>query len=332
MLKPLIALLAVLTISSCQFFIREKPYTGPWIKYTLEVNPAELPATIEERKKLLTHIDTLLQARMERAEIPFGGLQAGKDYTSFTIKIGADSATDIQRARHMLVAQGKMEWWPCYPAEDIIKQLADINGGAQDGTNAGLNRQLFTVLMPVINSQGQIQAGAVVGYANPRDTAAVLGLLSDSLYKGVFPSDLKWAWSQKPREANDPLFELYAIKQSGYCVKNGDFAETKVELDANTSRPLLNITLNKEAAKRWENMTATAAQATPQRGCIAILFCGQVLMAPTVQSKISGGKMQLNGAGGLQDLKVMEAMIAAAELPVALTIISEEVTGAAEKK
>ncbi len=42
--------------------------------------------------------------------------------------------------------------------------------------------------------------------------------------------------------------------------------------------------------------------------------------------------MQLNGAGGLQDLKEMEAMIAATELPVALTITSVEVTGNDKKK
>lgn len=325
MLKPLIALLSALAITSCQFLNREKPYTGPWIKYTLEVNKEQLPVDKEARKKLFAELSRVLQQRLTKGGLPLGELKVDEANGTLQLEVGADTAADLAQVKHLLSSQGNMEWWPCYPAEVIIKQLAGINGGAQAGTNAGLNRQLFTVLMPAINSQGQIQAGAVVGYATPRDTAAVLGLLSDSLYKGVFPSDLKWAWSQKPREANDPLFELYAIKQSGYCIKNGDFAETKVELDANTSLPLLNITLNKEAAKRWESMTAMAAQATPQRGCIAIVFCGQVLMAPTVQNKISGGKMQLNGAGGLQDLKEMEAMIAATELPVQLKIVSEEV-------
>ncbi len=329
--RLLTALLAMFLLSSCQLFNKQKPYTGPWVKYTLEVSKAQLPAGQVERKQLLDEVSRVLEQRLTKGGLPLGEVKVDEANGTLQLTVGADTTADLAQVNHLLCRQGKMEWWPCYPAEDIIKQLAGISGGAQDGANAGLNRQLFTVLMPAVNSKGAVNPGAVVGYATARDTAAVLALLSDSLYNRVLPAVLKWAWAQKPSEGNQPLFELYAIQQSGHCIKNGDFAETKIEQDPNTSLPVLNITLNKDAAKRWEQMTATAAAATPQRGCIAILFCGQVLMAPTVQSKISGGKMQINGAGSLQDIKEMQAMMAAAELPVALTITAVEVTGAVKK-
>ncbi|MFN8286742.1 MAG: hypothetical protein U0V74_08325 [Chitinophagales bacterium] len=321
--KTLLLIISLALLSSCQYFKKLQPYNGPWLKVTLEIDPAELPANLSERKKLAATIETILYSRLEKLEIPVKGIITAGDYTGFDVLLGADSAADVQKARHLLMAQGKMEFRPCYAAGDIIKQLAAVNSGAQEGTNAGLTRQLFTVLMPAINNQGEIMAGAAIGYTLAKDTAAVIHLLSDTAYTALLPADVRWVWSQKPKEGAEEAFTLYAIEQSAPFITNGAFKEAKVELDRNMGTPILNITLTDEAAKRWEKMTDEAAHKQNQRGCIAIIYNDAALLVPTVYGKISGGKMQISGANSLADLEEIRAMIASAEMPVHLRITAE---------
>ncbi|MFI5696496.1 SecDF P1 head subdomain-containing protein [Kribbella sp. NPDC051586] len=55
------------------------------------------------------------------------------------------------------------------------------------------------------------------------------------------------------------------------------------------------LTLDSKGAQLFEQLTATLAKQTPPANQLAIVVRGQVVTAPTVQSAIAGGKIEISG-------------------------------------
>ncbi|NIK54354.1 SecDF P1 head subdomain-containing protein [Kribbella shirazensis] len=73
-------------------------------------------------------------------------------------------------------------------------------------------------------------------------------------------------------------------------------SEVKVALDAGSSGWYITVNLDPEGAKLFGKLTAGLAKQTPPTNQLAILVRGRVVAAPTVQSEISGGKLQITGS------------------------------------
>jgi preprotein translocase subunit SecD len=56
------------------------------------------------------------------------------------------------------------------------------------------------------------------------------------------------------------------------------------------------MTLDTEGAKLFEQLTAAVAQQQPPANQLAIVVHGQVVAAPSVQSAIAGGKIEISGS------------------------------------
>lgn len=65
-------------------------------------------------------------------------------------------------------------------------------------------------------------------------------------------------------------------------------------LPSNNSTWVVNLTLDDEGSKSFEQLTAGLATKTPPQNQLAIVVRGKVVTAPAVMSAIPGGKVQIS--------------------------------------
>ena len=167
--------------------------------------------------------------------------------------------------------------------------------------------------------------GAVVGYANKRDMAAIDELLKTPEAKAVLPEDMKLLWGVKGIDKNEEVFELYAIKvteRNGRAPLEGDVVtDAKDEYDQN-SRPCVSMQMNVEGARRWAALT----KANIHRP-VAIVLDNLVYSAPNVQNEITGGNSQITGNFTAEDTRDLANVLKSGKMPAPANIVSEEIVG-----
>ena len=167
--------------------------------------------------------------------------------------------------------------------------------------------------------------GAVVGYANKRDMAAIDELLQTPEAKAVLPEDMKLLWGVKGIDKNEEVFELYAIKvteRNGRAPLEGDVVtDAKDEYDQN-SRPCVSMQMNVEGARRWAALT----KANIHRP-VAIVLDNLVYSAPNVQNEITGGNSQITGNFTAEDTRDLANVLKSGKMPAPANIVSEEIVG-----
>ncbi|MBP5771816.1 MAG: protein translocase subunit SecDF [Bacteroidaceae bacterium] len=167
--------------------------------------------------------------------------------------------------------------------------------------------------------------GAVVGYANKRDMAAIDELLQTPEAKSVLPDDMKLLWGVKGIDKNEEVFELYAIKvteRNGRAPLEGDVVtDAKDEYDQN-SRPCVSMQMNVEGARRWAALT----KANVHRP-VAIVLDNLVYSAPNVQNEITGGNSQITGNFTAEDTRDLANVLKSGKMPAPANIVSEEIVG-----
>ncbi len=167
--------------------------------------------------------------------------------------------------------------------------------------------------------------GAVVGYANKRDMAAIEALLQTPEAKSVLPDDLKLLWGVKGIDKNEEVFELYAIKvteRNGRAPLEGDVVtDAKDEYDQN-SRPCVSMQMNVEGARRWAALT----KANKNRP-VAIVLDDYVYSAPNVMNEITGGNSQITGHFTPEDTRDLANVLKSGKMPAPANIVSEEIVG-----
>ena len=167
--------------------------------------------------------------------------------------------------------------------------------------------------------------GAVVGYANKRDMAAIDELLQTPEAKAILPEDMKLLWGVKGIDKNEEVFELYAIKvteRNGRAPLEGDVVtDAKDEYDQN-SRPCVSMQMNVEGARRWAALT----KANIHRP-VAIVLDNLVYSAPNVQNEITGGNSQITGNFTAEDTRDLANVLKSGKMPAPANIVSEEIVG-----
>lgn len=195
-------------------------------------------------------------------------------------------------------------------------------------------------LKPNIYSDGKqyyYAPGPVVGYALKSDTAKVNQWLNHPKVKAVFPSKLKFMWGAKPKlldkEKGVEAFELYAIKvtdKNGKAALYGDIiTSARKDFDQRSGgHPYISMTMNSEAAKKWQLLTrANKPEGNKQGRCIAIVMDNMVFSAPRVQSEISGGQSQITGDFTPEEADALVAILSAGKLPAPARIVEENIVG-----
>ncbi len=207
---------------------------------------------------------------------------------------------------------------------------ASADSSAQPNAAALAENPLFAVLSPSTfsqNGQQQLAPGAVVGYANLKDTAKVNALLARPEVKSIIPGNLKLLWAVKPENNAKDFLSLYAIKTTG--AENGPVMTGEVITDAREgfdqqNSPIVSMEMNADGARQWKRVTAQAAQ---NRDAIAIVLDGVVYSAPGVNEEIPNGNSQISGNFTIEDTKDLANVLKAGRLPTTAKIVEEAIVG-----
>src|SRR5690554_4748833 len=166
--------------------------------------------------------------------------------------------------------------------------------------------------------------GPVAGTVSKLDTAEVNFLLDR--YKDVFPADVRFKWGFKPVDQRETYFELFALKGDGS--RRGPALEGDVVTNARADQGQqgsaweVSMTMNSAGASRWATITGAEIGKS-----IAILLDGYVYSAPTVNSRIDGGRSQITGNFSPQEAQDLENVLKSGKMQAGVRIVQEDVVG-----
>ncbi len=139
-------------------------------------------------------------------------------------------------------------------------------------------------------AQGSVTS-AVLGYANVGDTAALNRLMAEPNIAGVLDRDVRLLWAAEPETLGTAtLMPLYALKVSdGTAAMEGRLithaALTRVESGDGFA---IEVTLTDAATDDFAKLTRENIGRQ-----IAVAIDGKVVMAPFVQSEVTGGHISI---------------------------------------
>lgn len=106
-------------------------------------------------------------------------------------------------------------------------------------------------------------------------------------------------------------------------LSGADLARADAGFNQNTGEPIVNLEFTTEGAGKFEEITKKNLNKR-----LAIALDEQILMAPTVQSVISGGKAFISGQFTTAQTKEMAALLNSGALPAPVKVIEERTVGA----
>ena len=166
---------------------------------------------------------------------------------------------------------------------------------------------------------------ARVGQAQIKDTARVNNMLRK--VQGVFPRNLKLAWTVKPRKAsNQPdMLELVALKGSrdNAAALGGEvIVDARQEIDQNANAEVT-IQMNSEGAKNWKRITGENIGKQ-----VAIVLDDYVYSFPVVNDEIPNGRSSISGGEmTIEEAQDLANILKAGKLPAPSRIMEEAVVG-----
>jgi SecD/SecF fusion protein len=182
---------------------------------------------------------------------------------------------------------------------------------------------------------GQPHYYAQLAVARIQDTSLINGYLNNPIVRNQFPQDLRFVWG-KPNVDEDGkvsnVLDLYAIKTLPGTDKakiEGSIIENaSQDFDPITSDVVVEMNMNKQAAKAWADMT-TKNVGKP----IAIVLDNIVYSAPYVNEPITGGSSRITmGRGRNSNQSITEAqdlanILKSGKLDAPARIVQEQVVG-----
>ncbi|MBX2928848.1 MAG: protein translocase subunit SecDF [Saprospiraceae bacterium] len=270
-----------------------------------------------------------------------------------------------ERARRLMQAAAKLEFWNVYrvsdpgimeafssanerlaqtlEGQDLTQQILRIDTLAPLYTSEGDTIvQLDTIYSPVTggplfdvftpNSSGSLGL-APMGTAKKNQRIRVDSLLNRPDIKGLFPSDIAFYWAKDPIKNIETNkvgtdYELYAIRKE----RGSDVApltgESVIDASANPDQNqniAVSLKMNPDGARKWGDMTTKAAQDNNRE--IAILLDGEVVSAPRVINPITSGDSQITGSFSLEEAKDLANILQVGKLPAETRILQESLVG-----
>lgn len=101
-----------------------------------------------------------------------------------------------------------------------------------------------------------------------------------------------------------------------------DLAKAQVEFDPNTGKPVVGLIFNESGAKKFEEITARNIGKP-----VAILIDNQIVSAPNVNEKITGGRAVITGQFTIEEVRQIVTLLNSGALPVPLNIIEQRTIG-----
>jgi len=185
------------------------------------------------------------------------------------------------------------------------------------------NFPLRSLLQLVVDQEGRPMQSATIGYARIQDTARINSMLSRA--KEVFPVNLKFAWMNKPRQADSDILELVGLKittRDKRAPLTGDVIIDARQDYNQMGQVEVSMSMNSDGAKVWRRLTADNIGKQ-----IAIVLDGYVYSYPNVNGEIPNGMSSITGIDDLNEAKDLANILKAGKLPAPARIVEEEVVG-----
>lgn len=225
-------------------------------------------------------------------------------------------------------------------AEDLLAEISDTTDEATalldqlesdslmdvpDASAEELAKEypLRALLQIPTDQQGNPMDGATIGYARIQDTARINTMLKQS--REVFPVNLRFAWTSKPREKDSDILELVGLRittRDKRAPLTGDAIVNARQDYDEMGRVEVTMSMNSDGAKVWRRLTADNVG-----NQIAIVLDGLVYSYPNVQGEIPNGMSSISGIGDLNEAKDLANILKAGKLPAPARIVEEEVVG-----
>ena len=215
-------------------------------------------------------------------------------------------------------------------AGDLLNELAESQTEEEVAEPEDENQ--FAALHPLIyklNMGGLYGSSARVGMAQVKDTADINQMLAEA--KGIFPRNLKLAWSVKPETYDGQngekveMLDLVALKMSrdNKCALGGEVSTEARQDYGQGNQVEVTIQMNPEGAKAWKRLTGENIGKQ-----IAIVLDDYVYSFPVVNGEIPNGRSSISGGGmTIEEAQDLANILKAGKLPAPARILEEQVVG-----
>ena len=316
----------------------------------------------EEVKAAVDNSYNVLRTRIDRFGVAQPNIQT-LERSMGRIMVELPGIKEPERVRKLLQGSANLEFWETFEAKEIVPFLISADQkaasllameektdtvaaqaetantvSAKDSLTAALKGEQVAEStdmeqlkkqhpLAAVLQMNQSGVGAIVGYADYKDTASVNNILAMPEIKKMMPRDLKLMWGVKASDFDKTgrIFELYAIKsteRNGRAPLEGDvITDAKDEYDQ-FNKPCVSMSMNTEGARRWAVLTKQNIGKE-----IAIVLDGYVYSAPRVNGEITGGNSQITGNFTPELTKDLANVLKSGKMPAPARIVQEDIVG-----
>ena len=264
-----------------------------------------------------TYENNEIYPALEQANAVIRGLKEAGEIADTTAKVETADSSAAQAATDSPALLAKLD-------STAVADTAAVQ--AQDTAAFEVQFPLFAKLHPMVDEQGQIYGGPVIGRAMSFDTAAVNRYMQLPQVKALLPRDIKLFWGVKSADPAGTVYDLYAIKANTRDGKapldGGVVTEAREEYSQHGAAAEVSMVMNATGARTWARMTADNIGRS-----IAIVLDGYVYSAPRVNGEIEGGRSSITGQFTIQEAKDLANVLKSGKLPAPARIIQDTVVG-----
>jgi SecD/SecF fusion protein len=245
------------------------------------------------------------------AKLEFCEVYAGQEYQAGVVQMQA-----------LLDAEDKAKKSPTASAADTSKAglAAKLNNAKPTDSTAAANGTFARVFKPALAQNGGL-AGLQVSI---KDTSEVNRILNRPEVRGLFPSDLVFAWDFKADDQSPEILNLNALRRpNGVASLGGDvITDASYDVDQIKGSYEIGMKMNPEGARRWKNLTGSNIGRQ-----VAIVLDNLVYSAPVVQGEIPNGISQITGNFTVEEAKDLSSVLKSGKLPAPTRIVEEAFVG-----
>lgn len=213
-----------------------------------------------------------------------------------------------------------------------IEEKEKIN--AMEGLRDVIERRvnLFGVQESIVQVQGERLIVEIAGIIDPAQAIREIGRTPFLEFREQKPEEEVKKIEEKRKELQGKSFEEIQKIENWQLAFEEPFLVTpltgrylkraQLDYDQTTYKPLVSLEFNEEGSKIFEELTAKNIGKP-----LAIYIDNQLISAPIVQEKISGGKAQITGQFTIQQARELARNLNAGALPVPIKLISQQSVG-----
>ena len=167
------------------------------------------------------------------------------------------------------------------------------------------------------------QEGTGDSYVSENDKEKVDRILSKEAIQQLIPSDMAFYWTSKQMFISEGIkyFGLLGLKKNAELT-GAVVEDAKATIDPDFNQPIVTMEMNSEGSREWARITGANLKKR-----MAIVLDNAVFSAPVIQSKITGGRSQIEGMENIDEARLLEIILKAGALPAPVEIIEQRSVG-----